>query len=76
MKPEIDPEDFLNASSLNTPTIDELAAHVPSYSDDFTLPPLIPTVEDALVLPRQTDATLSDIQPPDALQFMTSSPST
>lgn len=66
----MNPEDFLNFTNQNTPSIDELAARVPSYSDDFTLPPLTPTVEDALVLPRQNYPDSQEITPPDALQFM------
>lgn len=66
------PDDF--PSSADTPdiSISQLAERVPIFKDDpdFTLPPLIPTVEDALVLPRQIDPTASEITPPDALQFI------
>lgn len=65
----------MNPHSPAPETIDDYADLIPPFVDapDFELDPLLPTVEDALVLPRTTPAADIQIPAPDALPLMSSS---
>ncbi|MBA2663502.1 MAG: hypothetical protein H0U74_14535 [Bradymonadaceae bacterium] len=60
-----------NASNLASDSIDALRQRVPPFVHRQSLPELVVTIEDALVLPRSDRASTTPLAPPDAFETMT-----